>query len=144
MSQKNQSTSSDLAPKLIVYGLLKRQRKAAWFAGKHAALAAQAARQLQLNVAAISSGRAGDLLKRLPQGRIHANGRNFLPSVRKDVYDRVVAFAGAAAGSDGGRLGRARRQWRVGFRSRRRFASAGVPSQLGRDRGWPAGDRPGR
>lgn len=27
MSQKNQSTSSDLAPTLIVYGLLKRQRK---------------------------------------------------------------------------------------------------------------------
>jgi len=52
------------------------------------ALAAQAARQLQLNVAPISNGKGTDLLKRLPQGRIHANGRSFLPSVRKDVYDR--------------------------------------------------------
>jgi hypothetical protein len=102
MSQKNPQTKNpDLAPKLIVYGLLKRQRKAAWFAGKHAALAAQAARQLQLHVAPISNGKAADLLKRLPQGRIHANGRHFLPSVRKEVYDRVVAFAGAAAGPGG-------------------------------------------
>ena len=54
----------------------------------------RAARQLQLNVAPISNGKAADLLKRLPQGRIHANGRHFLPSVRKDLYERVVAFAG--------------------------------------------------
>jgi hypothetical protein len=148
MSQKNLSTSSDLAPNLIVYGLLNRQRKAAWFARKHAVLAVQAARQLQLNVAPISNGKAADLLKRLPQGRIHANGRNFLPSVRKDVYDRVVAFAGAVAGTSGSPgaagSGAAGRQWRVGFCRRRRFASVSVPPQLARDCCWPPCDRPGR
>ena len=60
----------------------------------------RAARQLQLNVAPISNGKAADLLKRLPQGRIHANGRHFLPSVRKDLYERVVAFAGTAQQQD--------------------------------------------
>ena len=50
MTQKHQhSTKSGSAPKVIVFGLLDGQRKAAWFAGKHAALAAQAAKQLQLN-----------------------------------------------------------------------------------------------
>ena len=28
---------------------------------------------------------------RLPQGRIHANGRGFVPYIRKDLYAKIVA-----------------------------------------------------
>lgn len=106
MTQKHQhSTKSASAPKVIVFGLLEGQRKAAWFAGQHVNLAAKAAKQLDLKVVPIINGHAADLLKRLAQGRVHANGRSFLPTVRKDIYERVVAFAGSAAGQGGGEAG---------------------------------------
>src|SRR5262249_14164837 len=68
--------------------------KAARFVEKHAELAIKAAAHLTLQVLPIVSPAVTDLAGRLPAGRIHANGRGFVPYIRRDLYAKLVAAAG--------------------------------------------------
>ena len=74
----------------------KGKPKAARFLDKHANLATKAAAQLNLQVLQIVGPAASDLAARLPQGRIHANGRGFIPYIRRDLYSKLVAAAGGS------------------------------------------------
>ena len=67
--------------------------KAARFGRDHANLAIKAATQLQLNVLATTDPKVAEIAARLPVGRVHATGRTFVPFIRHDLYDKLVAAA---------------------------------------------------
>jgi hypothetical protein len=83
---------------VVLFGVDQNGRpKAARFVEKHADLAAKAAAHLSLHVLPIVGPAVADLAERLPAGRIHANGRGFVPYVRRDLYAKLVAAAGTSA-----------------------------------------------
>jgi hypothetical protein len=93
MTQKSVGKSkADPSAKLIVFGVDKDCRPhAAWFPKDQAEPARVAAKQLRLNVIAVTNGIAADLVVKLPAGRIHANGPGAVPPVREDLYEKLVA-----------------------------------------------------
>jgi hypothetical protein len=76
--------------------------KAAKFSDKHADVAIKAAGQLQLRILAITDPMVADLAAKLPAGRIHANGRGFVPFVRRDLYAKLLEAAGPGADQSAG------------------------------------------
>ena len=79
---------------LVLFGIDSRGKpKAARFRKEHASLALKAATQLQLNVLASSDPKVADIAARLPVGRVHATGRMFVPFIRHDLYDKLLAAA---------------------------------------------------
>jgi NAD(P)-dependent dehydrogenase (short-subunit alcohol dehydrogenase family) len=57
------------------------------------ASALKAASQLQLQVLASNDPKIADIAARLPVGRVHATGRTFVPFIRRDLYDQLLAAA---------------------------------------------------
>jgi hypothetical protein len=87
---------SYLAP-VILFGIDSSGKpKAARFGTKHAGLATKAASQLQLRVLPGTDPRVAQIATRLPVGRVHATGRMFIPFIRRDLYEQLVAAAPAA------------------------------------------------
>jgi hypothetical protein len=79
---------------LVLFGIDNRGKpKAARFRREHADLAMKAATQLQLNVLASDDPNVAEIAARLPVGRVHATGRMFVPFIRHDLYDKLVAAA---------------------------------------------------
>ena len=82
----HQSSSNSVAP-VVLFGLDKNGKpKAARFEDKHATLATKAAGPMDLHVLAITDPRIAEVAAHLPAGRIHANGRGFVPFIRQDLY----------------------------------------------------------
>lgn len=82
---------------VVLFGVDQNGKpKAARFVEKHAELATKAAAHLKLQVLPVVSPAVTDLAGRLSAGRIHANGRGFVPYIRRDLYDKLVAAAGTA------------------------------------------------
>jgi hypothetical protein len=94
-AKANHSTSAARGPSpLVLFGIDSRGKpKAARFGREHASLAIKAATQLQLNVLASNDPKVAEIVARLPVGRVHATGRTFVPFIRRDLYDRLVAAA---------------------------------------------------
>jgi hypothetical protein len=59
---------------------------------------------LQLRTIAGDDPKIADIAARLPVGRVHANGKAFVPFVRRDLYDKLLAAAGNGNGSSPVRL----------------------------------------
>src|ERR1700731_2943253 len=79
---------------LVLFGIDNRGKpKGARFGKEHASLAIKAATQLQLNVLASNDPEVAEIAARLPVGRVHATGRTFVPFIRRDLYDKLVAAA---------------------------------------------------
>ena len=79
---------------LVLFGIDSRGKpKGARFRKEHASLALKAAGQLQLNVLASNDPKVAEIAARLPVGRVHATGRTFVPFIRHDLYDKLVAAA---------------------------------------------------
>ena len=79
---------------VVLFGIDSRGKpKAARFRKEHASLAMKAATQLQLNVLASSDPKIAEITARLPVGRVHATGRTFVPFIRHDLYDKLLAAA---------------------------------------------------
>lgn len=79
---------------VILFGIDSRGKpKAARFKKDHADLAIKAAGQLQLRILAANNPRLNEIAAKLPVGRVHAKGRTFVPFIRRDLYDRIVAIA---------------------------------------------------
>jgi hypothetical protein len=96
MSAKaNQSTPAKWSPSpLVLFGIDSRGKpKAARFGKNAASLVLKAATQLQLNVLASNDPRVAEIVARLPVGRVHATGKTFVPFIRRDLYDKLVAAA---------------------------------------------------
>jgi hypothetical protein len=88
------STSACPTP-LVLFGIDSRGKpKAARFGKQHAGLALKAATQLQMQVLAGNDPKIADLAAQLPVGRVHATGRTFVPFIRRDLYDQLLAAAG--------------------------------------------------
>ena len=80
---------------LVLFGIDSRGKpKAARFGKQHAGLALKAATQLQLQVLMGNDPKIADLTAQLPVGRVHATGRTFVPFIRRDLYDQLLAAAG--------------------------------------------------
>jgi hypothetical protein len=92
--------SSEAIAPVVVFGIDDHGKpKAARFGKDHAGVAMKAADQLRLRVLPGDHPGIADLFGRLPVGRAHATGRTFVPFVRRDLYDKLVAIA-APNGSD--------------------------------------------
>jgi hypothetical protein len=74
--------------------------KAARFGEKQADLATKAAGPLNLQVLPVIGPAIVDLAGRVPAGRIHANGRGFVPYIRRDLYAKLVAATGGPSAGD--------------------------------------------
>jgi hypothetical protein len=93
------STSVALAP-VVLFGIDSRGKpKAARFGKEAASLATKAANQLQLRTIAGDDPKIADIAARLPVGRVHATGKTFVPFVRRDLYDKLIAAAGNGNGT---------------------------------------------
>ncbi len=103
MAQKathRQTDSSSPVP-VVLFGIDENGKpKAARFTDKHANLATKAAGHLKLHVLPIVGPVVVDLAGRVPAGRIHANGRGFVPYIRRDLYAKLVAAAGSPPQGD--------------------------------------------
>src|SRR5437867_4711263 len=60
---------------------------------------AKAAGHLNLQVLQVTAPAIAELASRVPVGRIHANGRGFVPYIRRDLYGKLVAAAAVPARS---------------------------------------------
>ena len=104
MREKAYQSRSPVASPMpvVLFGIDSRGKpKAARFGKQHAGLAVKAATQLQLQILVANDRKIADLASRLPVGRVHATGRTFVPFIRRDLYDQLVAAAGnGAAHSD--------------------------------------------
>ena len=100
MTKAKSSTVETLYPApVILFGIDSRGKpKAARFRKDHASLAVKAASQLQLQVLANDNPRIGEIAARLPVGKVHATGRAFVPFIRRDLYDKLVAVASNGKG----------------------------------------------
>jgi hypothetical protein len=79
---------------LVLFGIDNRGKpKGARFGKEDASLAMKAATQLQLKVLASNDPKVAEIAARLPVGRVHATGRTFVPFIRRDLYDNLLAAA---------------------------------------------------
>jgi hypothetical protein len=83
------------SPTLIVLGFDDQQKpRGARFVDAKPDLVAKAAEMMGLNVYQATEPDLAEIAKKLPLGRLYANGRGFVPNVRQDLYsDLVVALA---------------------------------------------------
>jgi len=90
MTQQATKPSSDPSAKVVVFGVDNECRPhAAWFPKAEADRARTAAKQLRLNVIQVN-GAATDLVAKLPPGRINMSGPSMVPTVREDLYEKLV------------------------------------------------------
>jgi hypothetical protein len=104
MTQKTpqRQTSSSPAVPVLLFGLDDHGKpKAARFPENQADLATKAAGLLNLRVLPIVGASVSDLAGRVPAGRIHANGRGFVPYIRRDLYAKLVAAADSPSSAQG-------------------------------------------
>jgi hypothetical protein len=81
-------------PALIVFGLDGAKAKGGWFTATETDLAQKAAESLQLRLYKIDTPEGAEAAKDLSRGRVYANGRGFVPFIKRDVYDRLLQAAG--------------------------------------------------
>lgn len=93
---------SSEAPNVVLFGLDEsRKPRAARFGSAHAHLAAKAAELMSLTACPVNSGTLAEIAEKLPTGRMYANGRAFVPNVRRDLYAKLIAAAGTNNGGNG-------------------------------------------
>ena len=84
------------SPTLIVLGFDDQQKpRGARFLDARLDLVTKAAELIGLKVYDTSNPDVAAIAKKLPVGRLYANGRGFVPNIRQDLYSQlVVALAG--------------------------------------------------
>jgi hypothetical protein len=99
MSKKtNQSKRPTPTPAVVLFGIDEANKPhAAYFDEAHVELATKAAGLMGLNVLKVANHEQAKIACSLPAGRIYANGRGFVPYVRKDLYSKVTELAGTQA-----------------------------------------------
>jgi hypothetical protein len=104
--RKSSIAPATATPALIVLGFDEQQKpRGAKFVDAKADLVTKAADLMGLKVYEASPPEVAELAKKLPAGRLYANGRGFVPNIRQSLYsDLVVALAleGQAALSKNG------------------------------------------
>jgi hypothetical protein len=90
---------------LIVLGYDEHNKpQGAQFPAADAELVAKAAQVMNLKVYQATTEALAALAKKLPVGRLYANGRGFVPNVRQDLYSQIIVALAvepqAAVGKD--------------------------------------------
>ena len=85
---KTKTSAEPAAPVLIVFGYDEQQKPCgAQFVGENPELVAKAATDLMdLKVYKATTPDLAAVAKKLPVGRLYANGRGFVPNVRQALY----------------------------------------------------------
>ena len=103
---KSSAAAPTSTPPLIVLGFDEQQKpRGAKFVDAKLDLVTKAADLMGLKVYEATAEEVAELAKKLPLGRLYANGRGFVPNIRQSLYsDLVVALAleGRAALSKNG------------------------------------------
>jgi hypothetical protein len=96
-STKGSASAADSAASvLIVLGFDEQQKpRGARFVGAKPDLVAKAAQLMDLKVYKATSPDVAAIAKKLPVGRLYANGRGFVPNVRQDLYSKVIVTLAA-------------------------------------------------
>jgi hypothetical protein len=104
--RKSSIAPAPSTPALIVLGFNDQQKpRGAKFVDSKLDLVTKAADVMGLKVYEATAEEVAELAKKLPAGRLYANGRGFVPNIRQSLYsDLVVALAleGQAALSKNG------------------------------------------
>jgi hypothetical protein len=78
-------------PELIVLGRGDNGKPlAARFPSDQASLVAKAAKAMNLTVAKADGAALTELARKLPNGRLYATGRGFVPSVGRSLYGKII------------------------------------------------------
>jgi len=94
MAKSATQALSGPATELIVFGVdTAGKPKARRFAEKHAAVATKAAKSLKLSICPGDKPAIADILKKIPVGRLHAQGKAFIPYIKRELFDQVQAAA---------------------------------------------------
>lgn len=90
------ASAAETPPAVVLFGRDERGRPhASRFLGEEAAEAEDAARLMGLRLASANTEVLRDLAAHLPAGRLFPSGRGFVPFVKADLYDRLLAATGA-------------------------------------------------
>lgn len=82
-------------PAIILFGRDERGRPhASRFAGEEIGGAQDAARLMCLHLAVAETTTLRGIVERLPAGRLFPSGKGFVPFVKGDLYDRLLAATG--------------------------------------------------
>ena len=88
----DQQTSGSTA--VVVFGLDENGKpKAGRFPEKQAAVARKAARSLTLAICNLTRPKLIELAAQIPVGRIHAQGKAFIPYIKRELFDQLAAAA---------------------------------------------------
>ncbi|MGX8010119.1 hypothetical protein ACVDG8_014700 [Mesorhizobium sp. ORM8.1] len=91
------SVASETTPSLIVFGRDETSKAhASIFLLPDVEAAEGAARLMGMHSHRIEPGEAGDIVLRLPRGKLFDSGKAFVPFVKGELYTRIAALAGVA------------------------------------------------
>jgi hypothetical protein len=83
---------------VVVFGLDENGKpKAGRFAEKQAEVARKAARSLKLAICNLTRPKLSELAAQIPVGRIHAQGKAFIPYIKRELFDQLAAAASPAS-----------------------------------------------
>jgi hypothetical protein len=98
---KDTDPKTSEAPDVVLFGLDEsRKPRAARFGSAHGNLAAKAAELMSLTAFPVNSAALAEIAEKLPTGRMYANGRAFVPNVRRDLYSKLIAAAATNTGGN--------------------------------------------
>jgi hypothetical protein len=93
--RKSAIAPATLTPALIVLGFDEQQKpRGAKFVDAKLELVTKAADLMGLKVYEASPPEVAELAKKLPLGRLYANGRGFVPNIRQSLYSDLVVALG--------------------------------------------------
>jgi hypothetical protein len=93
--RKSAVAPATLTPALIVLGFDEQQKpRGAKFVDAKLELVTKAADLMGLKVYEASPPEVAELAKKLPLGRLYANGRGFVPNIRQSLYSDLVVALG--------------------------------------------------
>jgi secreted protein with Ig-like and vWFA domain len=95
VKKSSTAPATTATPPLIVLGFDEQQKpRGARFVDARPELVTKAAETMGFKVYEATPPDVAEIAKKLPVGRLYANGRGFVPNVRQDLYsDLVVALA---------------------------------------------------
>jgi hypothetical protein len=105
MGKKKSAASTGPQRLIVVYGIDEDGKsRAAKFGLEQSELVQKAARLMELQTHDGDAVTLGEVVAKLPVGRLYANGRGFIPYIRRDRYQKLLDVLGvpaAAAGDKG-------------------------------------------
>ena len=90
MTKKAESKKSEASDPLFVLGLDAGKPRGARFA-ECTDVAVLAAAKMGLSLIHPASAAFSELAQKLPKGRVYASGKAFVPNIRRDLYDKLIA-----------------------------------------------------